>query len=223
MNGLGYEGRLASTMLGVFYTFIVSAQLIATTLPFLVFDRLVGWQHTQVALWLGVASLLPVGPGMFATLSSVRDHAAERGYPGRPVRRFRSSFARAVRTLWWWWLGLATVEVVVGYDVLLLGATDSVFLVAVAFVGVLVATTIALVCVVLDGASGRPTAVLAAALAAVASRPHIALAWLFLVLVAVATTMLPVVGASLALFVPALCAWAVLIVNTAFGFNERVR
>ena len=76
-------------------------------------------------------------------------------------------------------------------------------------------------CVALQGASGRPLAVLTIALQAAAARPLAPLAWLAALAAALAATQLPVFGPNLALFLPAACAWVMLAVNKAVGFDRR--
>jgi hypothetical protein len=50
-------------------------------------------------------------------------------------------------------------------------------------------------------------------------RPHVAMTWAFLAALPIVAPMIPVVGWSLVLFAPGLCAAAALIVNAALGFD----
>ncbi|WP_181801584.1 hypothetical protein, partial [Streptomyces shenzhenensis] len=221
-RGIGYEGRLAGALLGMFQHFVVSVLFMLCALPFMVYQSLVGWQPTHLAVWLGVLSLLPVGPGVFATLVSMREFLVRRGYTARPVRGFTAAFGRAVRELGWWWLGCATLELLLSYDGALFGRSDTVFgAVAVGFLA-LAATTIGICCAVLGGVRGRPVAVLTTTLLTMARRPHVVATWLFVFAGAALVTRIPLLGTSLALFLPAVCASCVLVVNAAHGFDRSL-
>jgi hypothetical protein len=148
MRGFAYDGPLARALLTVAYIFGVSLSLVACAVPYVLFEQLVGWQPTHLALVIGVLSTLPFGPALFATLSAARDLLDVHGSPG------------------------------------------------------------------------RPSALLVVAVRAAAARPHVALAWLLLVAVTYAVTLIPIIGPSLALFTPAAAACGILIVSRTFGFDE---
>lgn len=215
-----YDGRLARALLAVFQFFAVSVLFLLTALPALVLDQASG-SVSHAAIWLGVLAALPIGPGAYAALSSMRGFIAERGYPGSPLRRFGKAFAEGTVRLCWLWAGAAGIGLLLAYNAALYGSDDGAFL-AVSALGALVAVAaIAVCCVALQGASGRPLAVLTLALHAATARPLAPAAWLAVLVTALAATQLPVFGANLALFLPAVGAWAILSVNKAVGFDRK--
>jgi hypothetical protein len=217
-----YDGRLARSLLAAFQFFIVSVQFLATALPAILFDRLVGWQPTHGAIWLGVLSTVSIGPGAVAALSSMRAFVLEGGYPGRPFRTFWTGFSTAITRLWWFWTGLAVLEVLLAYNLALYGALDAVFIGAVLVGALLLVACVSMSCALLAGASGRPLLMLASAMRAAIVRPQAPAAWILLVAIGCGSTLVPVIGPNLALFAPGVCAWAILIVNDAVGFDRAV-
>jgi hypothetical protein len=220
MRGFAYDGPLARALLTVAYLFAVSLSLVACAVPYVLFEQLVGWQPTHLALVTGVLSTLPFGPALFATLSAARDLLDVHGSPGAPFRRFRLAFASGVGSLWWYWALVGFLTLLMAYDVALAAEATVVVAAAGILAAVAIVLGVALSCAVLSGASGRPSALLVVAVRAAAARPHVALAWLLLVAVTYAVTLIPIIGPSLALFTPAAAACGILIVNRTFGFDE---
>jgi hypothetical protein len=224
MKGLfAYDGPIGRLLLSIFQFFIVSVQFVATAMLAVLYDRIVGWQTTHVAIWLGALALTPIGPGVYAVLASMRDFLAEGGYPGAPIRRFWRAYREGAARLWWWWLGVTAFVVLLGYNAALYGASGVVFAGIVIAAALVAVASVAVCCAVLLAARGRRLQLLAAAFAAGAARPLVVLAWLLLVVVASAAAAIPVVGTSLMLFLPALAGWAILIVNATTGFDAKLR
>lgn len=221
MRGFAYDGRVAGTALTFFHLFLVSALFLLTTLPYLAFERLVGWQPTHLAVWLGVLSLVPIGPGGFAVLATMRAQRTEGPLPHAPVRSFWRAFDQGFRGLGWWWLGSALLGLIVGYDLSLFGDNDAVFLGASLVVLLVVLTTIALSLGVLHGVTGRPVQLLSATLGTVVRQAYLPASWLLLIACAWAVTQLPVIGGSLALFAPAACGWAIAMTGAKLWTDER--
>jgi len=223
MKGLfAYDGLIGRLLLSIFQFFIVSVQFLATALLAALYDRLVGWQATHVAVWLGALALLPIGPGVYAVLAAMRDFLAEGGYPGAPIRRFWRAYRDGATRLWWWWLGATAFAVLLGYNAALYGESAAVFAGIVIGAAVVAAASVAVCCAVLLGARGRPLQLLTAAFGAATVRPHAVLAWLFLLVAAAGAAAIPVIGPSLVPFLPALAGWAILIVNSATGFDAKL-
>lgn len=222
MRGFSPDGTLATALLTVAYLFVVSLSLVACAMPYVLFEQLVGWQPTHLAVITGVLATLPLGPALFAALSAVRDLLDVPGSPGAPFRRFRLAFVSGVRSLWWYWALVAFLTLLMAYNVALAAEPTAVIVAAITLAAVAIALAVALSCAVLSDAPGRPSALLAAAAGTAAAHPHVVLAWLLLVAVAYAAMLIPLVGPSLALFTPATAACGILIVNRAFGFDERM-
>jgi hypothetical protein len=215
-----YDGRLARALLAVFQFFAVSALFLLTALPAIVVDQASG-RVSHAAIWLGVIAALPIGPGVYAVLAAMRGFIAEGGYQGSLFRRFWRAFATGAVRLRWLWTGLAVIELLLAYNAALYGGGDGTFL-AITAGGALVAlTTIAVCCVALQGASGRPLEVLTLALHAAATRPLAPLTWLAVLVTALAATQTPIFGTNLALFLPALAAWGILTANRLTGFDRK--
>jgi hypothetical protein len=206
----------------VWYAFVSSVCFLTFLLPYLAFERLVGWQPTHLALWLGVASLVPVAPAARGLLGAMHDVVVQREYPGAPARRFFRGVRAASRGLRQVWCAVPVGVLLLGYDVALYGSASLAVPILVALVGVAIA-------VLLVGASvldvhgreavGWPMTVHQTG-AALGRRPVVVLAWVFLLVAGVVVTRLPSVGASLALFVPAAWAGAVDVVSHARRFGD---
>lgn len=222
MKGFAYDGPLARALLNVAYLFAVSVSVVACAIPYVLFEQLAGWQPTHVAVVMGVVSMLPLGPALFAALSTARAFLLERGSPGTAFRRFWRAFASGTTSLGWYWGLVALLALLMAYNVILTGSAAVVLVGAVVLAVIAIVLAVALSCAVATGGSGRPSALLVVAARAVASRPHVALAWLLLVAVAYAATLIPLIGPSLAFFTPAFAASGILIVNATFGFDELV-
>ncbi|WP_109209628.1 MULTISPECIES: hypothetical protein [Microbacterium] len=211
---LALEGPVAATMLTVFQYFVVSVAFIGCLVPAVAFTALVGWQPTHLALWLGVLSLLPVVPAVYALLCSSRRLLADRA-DAQGGRLYWRSFVRACRDLWWAAAGASAVALLLSYDLALFGDADAMLLFVVAGAAVAVVLLIAVCVVAAAGPARRPVETLSIAARAVALRPHIGLAWLLLIALGVAGAGLPVIGSALALFLPALLGAAIHICNDA--------
>ena len=221
---LGYDGAVATLLLTVFQYFLVSASFVACLMPTLLFQALVGWQLTHLALWLGALSLLPLAPALQA-LAIAADGLLTHGASVHAGRIFWRAFADAVRTRWAAALAVGASVLVFGYDVALLGADDWVLLGAAALVAVAAVVLIASIFLIAAGSELRGVALAVAAGRVVLLRPHLALVWLLLAGVAVFATTLPVVGAVAWFSAPALAAVGAAICNRTLGFAsayERV-
>jgi hypothetical protein len=220
-----YDGRLARVLLSVFQFFAVSVLFLLTALPAVMFDAAVSsaaaGRASHPAIWLGVLTALPIGPGAYAALSGMRDFIAERGYPGSPFRRFWKAFGAGAVQLRRMWAGSAGLGLLLAYNAALYGASDRAFLAVMAGGALVAVAVVSVCCVALQGVPGRPLAVLTLALHAAAARPLAPLAWLAVLVAALAATQLPLFGPNLALFLPAACAWAILSVNKAVGFDRK--
>jgi hypothetical protein len=89
---LGYDGVIATLLLGAFQFFLVSLWFIACMTPVLAFQALVGWQSTHLALWLGAASLSTAAPALQALVTAAASPPPIR----RPTKPTRSSKRRRV-------------------------------------------------------------------------------------------------------------------------------
>jgi hypothetical protein len=218
---LAYDSRLSRVLMAAFWWFITSVQFLVTALPFAFVDHASGGESTHAAIWLGAISALPIGPGAYAALSCMRESLAEPGYPGAPFGRFWRAWSQGWKRLWRLWAGASVMGLLLAYNAALYGSGDAAFIgVAIGAVLLLVAVTAAS-SAALAGAEGPTLAVLTAGLRAAALRPQAPIAWLALAALAYGAAHLPVVGANLALFTPAGCACAILIVNAATGFDRK--
>lgn len=215
-----YDGRLARVLLAVFQHFAVSVLFLLTALPAVVVDQASG-SVSHAAIWLGVLAALPIGPGAYAALSGMRGFIAERGYPGSPFRRFWKAFADGAMRLRWLWAGAAGIGLLLAYNAALYGDGDGAFLAIMASGALIAVAAVAVCCVALQGASGRPLEVLTIALHAATARPLAPLSWLAVLVAALAATQAPIFGPNLALFLPAVSAWAILTVNRRLGFDRK--
>lgn len=208
------EGRVATTMLTVFQYFIVSASFTACIVPAVLFDVLIGWQPTHLALWLGAASLLPLAPGLYALLRSTRRLLGE-GADAQAGRLYWASFRNGCRTLAWAAAGASAIVLLLGYDLALFGDSDAILLFAAGAAAVLIVLLISVCVVSVAKTSHRPVETLTLAVRTVARRPHVALSWLLLIVLGVGVAALPLIGAAVALFLPALLGAAIHICNDA--------
>lgn len=215
-----YDGRLSRALLSVFQCFAVSALFLLTALPAVIVDQASG-SASHAAIWLGAAAALPIGPGVHAVLAAMRGFIDEGGYQGDLFRRFWRDFATGATRLRWLWLGVAVLELLLAYNAALYGGGDGAFLAITAGGAAVALAVVAVCCASLQGAAGRPLEVLTLALQAAAARPLAPLAWLAVLATALAATQLPVFGTNLALFLPALAAWAVLTANRKLGFDRK--
>jgi hypothetical protein len=213
---IALDGPLAATVLAVFGYFTVSVSYLGCLVPALVFTTLVGWQATHLAVWLGAASLLPIAPATYALLRSTRLLLAERG-EARAARAFWTAFATGCRRLWWAGIGLAALAALLQYDLALFGGSDAVVLLVGGAAALAVALLIGVCVISASPPAGDTGAVetLTATVKAVARHPHIALSWLLLIGLGLAATAIPLLGPTLALFLPALIGAGIHICNDA--------
>ncbi|MGJ0389843.1 hypothetical protein [Microbacterium sp. CGR1] len=217
---LGYDGVIATLLLGAFHYFLVSLSFVICLVPLLVFQSLVGWQATHIALWLGAAAVLPVAPALHGLTTAA---AALLDSETHVAQTFWRAFADAVRHRWGSALALSAAALVLGYDIALLGADAGVLLGAVAVAAVVAAIVVA--AAFLSDSPLRGAAYALAAARIVLQRPHLALVWLLLAALAGLATSLPVIGAVAWLSTPALAAVAATICTRTLGFDrarERV-
>jgi hypothetical protein len=201
----------------VFQFFLVAVSFLACLAPALLFDALVGWQPTHLALWLGAASLFPVSPAVLGALTAARRVLLVSGETGS-ARTFWRGFVRGARSLWWLTAGASGAVLVIGYDLALFGDSDAVLLVAVTGLAMLLVLVVGISSVAEACAITYPRALLVAAVQAIIARPHVALSWLLLIAAGVGASMLPVLGGTVALFAPALVACAIVICNRTLNF-----
>ncbi|MFI7135515.1 hypothetical protein ACIBQ1_58375 [Nonomuraea sp. NPDC050153] len=216
------DGPVARTALITWHLFVASACFLVCCAPYFLFERLIGWQPSHGALWLGALSLMPVGPALRGLLATVHAMVSEGRYPGRPVGRFVGAIRRSSRGLRMLWWSLPALALLLAYDVALYGGTNSAVPVLAGTVGMLLGL-ILIGATVVDTRQRGLAVTLRIVLESAARRPHIPLAWLFLLLTAVLVANLPLVGPSLLLFVPAAWATAVDVVNRSWQFAARAR
>ncbi|MCF4122469.1 hypothetical protein L1785_15935 [Antribacter sp. KLBMP9083] len=231
------DGPVARTALLCWYAFVVSVCFLLAFAPYLLFERLVGWQPSHLAIWLGAVSLAPAGPATCGLLGAMRVLVGDREYPGRPVRQFVGAVRAGARRLRPWWWAVPAAALFLGYDAVLYRDAVPSAPAFVAVVGVLITVLLVGVTVVAGGDAGADAGTVAdadadaaaggtaglrsaahATLSSFLRRPLVPLAWLALLVGAVLLTRLPVVGPSLVLFAPAGWAGAVDVVNRAWGF-----
>lgn len=232
------DGPVARTALLWWYAFVVSLCLLLAFTPYLLFERLVGWQPSHLAIWLGAASLAPAGPALCGLLGAMRVLVGDREYPGRPVRQFVGAVRAGAPRLRRWWGAAPAAALFLGYDAVLYREAVPAAPALVAVVGVLITVLLVGVTVVAGAGAGAGAGAAAdadaggtagaggeglrsvahATLSSFLRRPLVPLAWLALLVGAVLLTRLPVVGPSLVLFAPAGWAGAVDVVNRAWGF-----
>ncbi|MGY3521052.1 hypothetical protein ACVMYR_32665 [Micromonospora sp. PTRAS2] len=205
---------MAQTAIAVWYVFVISLCFLVACLPYFVFETVVGWQASHVALWLGTLSLAPVPPALRGLMESARALVTERGHPGRPIRRFYRAVLDATPALRALWYTVPVLILLMAYDLALYGADSSAATVAVA-----VAATIVGIVVIGASATSAPTpgdslpGLVTAVLRALGRRPLVPMAWILLLVVAIAASRTPLLGPSLTLFLPGAWAAAVGIVN----------
>jgi len=221
---LALDGPLAALLLTVFQYFLVSVSFIGCLVPAFAFEALVGWQATHLALWLGALSLLPLVPAGYALLRSSRRLLAERG-DARAGRQFWRSFAQGCRMLWWAALAQTVVVLLLAYDFALFGSSDAVMLLVMGAAALAAAVLVGVCIVAAARGVQRPIETIAVAVRVMARRPHIALSWLLLIALGLAATTLPLAGAALPLFLPALLGVGIHVCNDALRLplNDETR
>lgn len=217
---LAPEGRLSRMLLTILQHFESSALFVVCLMPALAFHALVGWQPTHLAVWLGVASLVPAGPGLFALLAVSRDFLAENGYPGHGIRRFSAAFVRGLDRLATWWALTAFLGLLLAYNLAIAGASDAVLVGSIVLLACICATTVGASVAVLTGADAGLLSLLAAVATVAIRRPHVVLTWILIGVTTGLACLLPVIGTSLALVLPGLAATAVLVVNAMTGYDD---
>lgn len=220
---LAPDGRVSRMLLTILQHVESSIMALVCLVPAFAFYALVGWQPTHLAAWLGVTSLLPAGPVVFALLSVSRDFLAEEGYPGRGIRRFVGALRRGTRALAPWWLLAWFVGLMLAYQLALFGASDGVFIGVVAGLAVLLLGSIGLSCAVLAGSEKGMLGLVAEVARAAAARPHVLGAWLLLGTAVPMAGFVPLIGTSLVLLLPGLFATGLLVVNAMTGFDTALQ
>lgn len=218
------DGPVAQTALVVWTVFVTSSCFLLACLPYLIFEVLVGWQPSHLALLLGSLTMAPVAPALCGLLVSTRAMVDGRGYPRRPAHRFYLAIRDSSPAQRQLWLALPVLVLFLAYDLALYAGKTPVVATMVALVGVLTG-------IVVIGGSTIPTpgqnlrGMLTTVLTSLARHPLLPLTWLFLLAAAVLLTRVPLLGPSLGLFLPGAWAAAVEVVNrffktrTAFGLT----
>ncbi|NMM94432.1 hypothetical protein G1C95_1619 [Bifidobacterium sp. DSM 109957] len=219
---LSYDSAVSQTLLNVWAVFVIAVLGWLFLLPQVAFILLVGWQPTHVAVWLGVLSLIPIGPGLTAIFAASRAVLAERGYPGHLTRTFFASIRQASRGQILVWAIASVAELFVAYDIALFGTAPSVFVPAVALAMLMAVLLMA-------SAATEPTTphgtvlslreYMAAMLVVVARKVYVPLTWLFLLIVVAMLSRIPLVGSMLLLFAPGLWGLLAALVTTMFRFG----
>lgn len=196
---LTYESTLSTAVLRYFHLFVATIGLAACLVPHALFLALVGWQPTHVSLLLGVASLLPAGPGLHGLLDAGNELLGFGESPHGTAARFARVWALSARELWWWWLGAGLFVLVLAYGLALAGADDSVLASAVVSLALVLAVTLQLGLLLLGGHDGGAIGLLGAAARRLVRSPLVALTQVALLVAVALTTLVPVVGPTLPL------------------------
>lgn len=215
---VAYDSPVSQTILTVWGVFVASACAWLLLLPQLAFELLVGWQPTHLAIWLGVASLVTVGPMLRGLLAASTAILAEKGYPSHLARAFFSAISHAPRSLWALWALVLPIGLFVAYDVVLAAGSPARMAPAIVL-GVLLMLLLVAAGVLAEPGQGLVEVVTEAAVA-LARRIWLPLTWLFLLAVCLLLTRIPVLGPTVALFVPALWGLGVALVNGTWGFGR---
>ncbi|MBS1907790.1 MAG: hypothetical protein JST33_14770 [Actinobacteria bacterium] len=215
-RALGYDGIIAALLLGAFGWFRVSVSFLVALIPLVVFQALVGWQLTHLALWLGAAALLPAYPALEALLTA--GAVLLDGGP-RPGRAFWVALGRSVRRRWWAAIVPSAAALLLGYDLAVLGAGALALLAGAVASALVFVLAIGLACRSSADEDRQALALVADAVRRIAVRPHIPLTWLLLAAVIVLASSLPVLGALGWMFGPAAFAVTVQICNRGLGFD----
>ncbi|CAH0148793.1 hypothetical protein SRABI98_00733 [Microbacterium sp. Bi98] len=208
------DGRVAHTMSAVFQYFIVSISFLGCFAPAAVFTITIGWQPTHLAIWAASASLLPLLPATFALLCSTRVLITD-PVDAHAGRVFWVAFIRGCRSLVWAAAGLSAIVLVLNYDLALFHDSHAMLLFIAGAAAVLAVLVIAICVVAAAETANGAISTLSLAMRAVARRPHIALSWLLLIGLGAGIASLPLIGAPVALFLPALLGAAIHICNDA--------
>lgn len=217
-----YDSAVSQTLLNVWAVFVIAVLGWLFLLPQVAFILLVGWQPTHVAVWLGILSLIPIGPGLRGLFAASRAVLAERSYPGHLARTFFFSIRQASRGQILVWVAASVAELFVAYDIALFGTTPSVFVPAVGL-AILVAVLL-MASAATEPATPHGTVLslreyMAAMLIVVARKVYVPLTWLFLLIVVAMLSRIPLVGSMLLLFAPGLWGLLAALVATMFRFD----
>lgn len=219
---LGYDGPVASTVLGVFAVFVASVSFLASMLPALLFQALVGWQGTHAAIWLGAISLTTVFPGIHGLLAAATSMLDDGFESARAARRFWQAFGTAFRGLWWMSAVLPAATVILGYDYALMGGNDVVLLLVVSGAALAIALVVGVAATAQSIHTCAPVVLMTRTVSAMLRRPHVVLAWLLIVGLTVSAMVLPVIGAVAVLLLPAGAALAIVVCNRSLGYSALV-
>lgn len=222
---VAYDAPVPQTMLSVWYVFVVSVTAVLAVAPYVAFELFVGWQPSALALLLGALACGVAGPALCGLLGATGELVARRHYPGAPVRRFVRAIAGAGPGLKKLWLGVPALALFLAFDAALYrtvpGVAAAVAVVAVLTLLLLLGATVTDLTHRADE-SRSALRLLTGAARALVRRWHVHLAWLLLLVVAVALVQIPVVGPSLLLLLPGGWAAAVLVVDRAWPDQRPV-
>lgn len=210
---LAYDGAVAATVLRIYWFFGVSALVVVSALPLLIFIALVGWQSSHLALLLGAGVLLPLGPAICAAITAMTRFVDDGDYPGQLGRTYWSAFGRAASRLWWWWVPVFAVTLLLSYDIALFGTSDLMLLLVTVFACLLALMTAALGLQLDSTGPQRPVAMVTRVVQAIARRPLIALTRAAVIVGAVLVLTIPAIGPSLALVAPSIAAWVLVVID----------
>jgi hypothetical protein len=208
------DGALAASLLTVWSLFVPSVCFLICCVPYLIFDRAIGWQPSHGAIWLGALSVAPISPALRGLLATAHATVEEKGYPGHLVRRFLSAVRAGSPALKGAWCLAPVVTLLLAYDVVVSSPGTRALVVAVGITLVLLLVGVSCA----DRAGQRASDLLLVVLGSAARRPHIPVTWLFLICAAMGVAVVPLVGPSLLLLIPATWGAAVDIVNRTWGF-----
>ncbi|HWI30080.1 MAG TPA: hypothetical protein VNT50_01180 [Microbacterium sp.] len=217
-RAMAYDGVIPAMLRAIFQYFVVSVCFVTSLIPLIAFQVLVTWQPTHLAIWLAALSVSPLPIGLYALLASGRELLAG-GSDAHGGRVFWRAFSTAARRLWWMSLVTSALAGLLGYDVAVTGAGDGALLLVMGVAAAWTALLIGVCVAALALPAARPATLLAEASIGAVRRPHVALSWLLLTGIALALTAMPLIGPSLALFVPAGAAVCILICSDALGFT----
>lgn len=205
----GYDGRLSQGLLTIWRAFCASVGFLLANLPLALYQALVGWQPTHLAIALAALAVLPLVPAVHALLAASAE-LLDRGADASTWRTFWGTLRRTPRPILLAAAATAAVTALLSYDIALLGDLDGVVASTAAAAALGLVIVLALSLGVLEGRPG-----LVEALEPVIRRPWVALTWVVLVAVALLGSTLPVVGSTWALFAPVLVGLSVVVTSRA--------
>ncbi|HJB11313.1 MAG TPA: hypothetical protein H9786_12435 [Candidatus Brachybacterium merdavium] len=205
----------ARAVLVIFQIMLTSISSLLATAPLIVFELLVGWQPTHLAIALfslSLACVVPALGGLLAGSAEILDHGSD----AQGLRAFWRGARDAAAGLWAAVLFVPAMGVLISYDAALLpdDTAMTVIMVATALGTAMLVTALCIEHAMRPGREGL--AQLASALRALGQRPHVVLTGLILVASPALFWMLPVIGPTSVLFTPALAGIAAHVCSRAF-------